>query len=211
MEPGTYTLLVQRLGYESVARRVSVAADATVEVAIRLVPIAVEEAYHLTFIFRGHITCSAGLIAVRLITVCGTTGTPVGNVTVDPNEKNEFRQNGTPALKTVVGEVVWVANAPFAAKALQLNLYQNWRCTPFCSSDHQYGSAGGPSPLVLRSSAPFAGLKQKPATISHFVAVAGSTSDPPFIILVFQQDFNFYSTHFFGAEAPEDFAARPDR
>lgn len=87
LDPGTYTAVAQKLGYESSAKKVQITAGQATEVVFQLVSLPAVEAYHNTFIFRGHITCGAGLIVVRLITVCGTTGTgtPAGNLTVDPN------------------------------------------------------------------------------------------------------------------------------
>lgn len=109
-----------------------------------------------------------------------------------------------------VGELVWTSSAPLAAKEFTLALYQNWRCTPFCSSDNNYGGTTGKSPVVHRAEGPFAGLKKGPATISHIVGLPGQSADPPFVILVVEQDYNIYSTHFFGDAAPENFSARPD-
>lgn len=210
LPPGTYTLFVQKLGYESAGRKVEIVAGQTLEISVPLVPVSLVVAYHQTLIFRGHISCGAGLIVVRLITVCGTTGSPAGNITVDPNHKDEFRQTGVPELQMIVGELVWSSTAALTAKEFTLGLYQNWRCTPFCSSDNNYGSATGKSPVVHRAEGPFAGLKKGPATISHIVGLPGQSAEPPFVIFVVQQDYWIYSTHFFGDPAPEAFTASPD-
>lgn len=213
LAPGTYTVVAQQLGYESAARKTEVAAGVVAEVVFALAPIPVVEAYHTVLIFKGYITCGAGLLVVRLVTVCGTTGyeTPVGtyNVTVDPNHKDEFKQEAHPGILMVVGELEWSSSAPLSAQEFTLALYQGWICTPFCSSDFNYGGETGGSPVVLRSE-DLDGVKDQPVTISHIVGVPGSSADPPFVIFIVQQAYTIYSSHFFGELAPEDYAARPD-
>lgn len=208
---GAHTLAIQKLGFESAAKRVDVAAGQTVELAIEVVAIQVVEPYQETFIFEGHITCAMGLVVVTIVTGCGETdtGTAVGNITVDPNEKAIFDQPGRPGLLNVVGEMVWTQAAAFAATELNLDLYRGWYCDPFCSVDEDYGNAAGPSPVVLVSE-DFDDIEDTPVTIQHVASVDSQSDDPPFVIIVLQQDFTLYSTHFFGEPAPEGFAARPD-
>lgn len=208
--PGDYTLAVQKLGFESAASRVQVEAGQTVERSITLAAIQVADPFHETLIFEGHMTCGMGLIVVTIVTGCGTTGTPVGNVTVDPNEKNIFDQVAQPGLLSVVGELVWTQAAAVAATELELDLYSGWTCTPFCSVDEDYGGTQGPSPVVLVVTDEFDDIEEEPITIQHVVSVDSQEDDPPFVIIVLQQDFTLYSTHFFGEPAPEGFAARPD-
>lgn len=214
VDPGEYTLIAQRLGYEAAAKKVRVIADETVDVQFQLVAIPVVEARHFTYIFKGYMTCGGGLIVVAF-TFCGnyTQPSPAGNITfpaLDPNHRVFFDQQGTPEHKTIIAEMVWKPGSAVSARSMQLHLWQNHRCTPVCNPEHRYGSGEGPSPVVVRSDGPFAGLKKGPATITHTVWTPFQTSDPPYIVLTIQQPFTLYSTHFFGQEAPEDFVARPD-
>lgn len=208
---GSYTLAVQKLGFESAAQKVEVQAGQTAELSVELAAIQVVEPYQETFIFDGHFTCQMGLIIVTIVTGCGTTdsGTALGNITVDPNEKNIFHQPGRPGLLTVVGEMVWTQAAAFAATELDLDLYRGWYCDPFCNVDEDYGNAEGPSPVVLVAE-DFDDIEDKTVNIQHVASVDSSSDDPPFVIIVLQQDFTLYSTHFFGEPAPDGFAARPD-
>lgn len=208
---GTHTLAVQKLGYESAAQKVEVDAGQTTDLSVQLAAIQVVEPFQETLIFDGYIACAMGLIVVTIVTGCGTTdsGTALGNITVDPNEKNIFHQPGRPGLLTVVGEMVWTQAAVFAATELNLDLYRGWYCDPFCSVDEDYGNAEGPSPVVLVSE-DFDDIEDKTVNIQHVASVDSSSDDPPFVIIVLQQDFTLYSTHFFGEPAPEGFAARPD-
>lgn len=56
--PGGYSLVAQRLGYESAARKVTVEAGQVLEVRFELVALPVEEAYHTTKIENGNVQCS---------------------------------------------------------------------------------------------------------------------------------------------------------
>jgi hypothetical protein len=206
---GSHTLAAQALGYDTASQRVTVEAGRTTETLLQLTPIVVVEPRHETLIFEGHITCGMGLIVTRIVTGCGTTGTPVGPVTVDPNEKNEFIQEATPEHMTIVAEVSWTPAAALAAREFDVDLYKGWVCTPFCSWDEHYGSQQGPSPVTLVAEGPFDGIDE-PSDVSHIVSVPSDEDDPPFVIIVIQQDFTLYSTHFFGLPAPDGFSARPD-
>lgn len=215
LAPGSYTLFAQRLGFESGAKRVDLEADAVASVHFQLQPLALVDAYHLTLVLRGYMACGGGLVIVAF-TFCGTytQPTPVGNVTLpplDPNHRVFFDQDGTPQHKSIVAELVWTPGAALAATAMQLQLWQNHRCYPVCDPEYDYGGAEGRSPVVLLSDGPFKGLKEGPATITHTVWTPFSTPDPPYVVLTVQQTFMLYSTHFFGLDAPEDFAARPDQ
>lgn len=214
LAPGEYNVFVAKLGYESGAKRVSAAPDAVTQVQFRLAALAVEETYFLTLIFKGHMTCGGGLVVVAF-TFCGnyTQPTPAGNVTLpalDPNHRVWFDQEGTPLHKTIIGEMEWQQTSGVSATAMQLYLWQNHRCAPVCDPEYEYGGAEGPSPVVLRSDAPFKGLKETNATLTHTVWTPFSSDAAPFVILTIQQPFTLFSTHFFGAEAPDDFSARPD-
>lgn len=55
LAPGTYSLVAQRLGYESMARKVEVKAGEITEVTATLVPLAIVEPYTETLIFNGYI------------------------------------------------------------------------------------------------------------------------------------------------------------
>ncbi len=209
---GLYTVAAQQLGFSSATRRVDLAAGDTVDVAFQLTPITIIDAYHETYIFEGFITCGAGLIQVRLITVCGRTGTgtPAGDVNVDPNHKDEYKHPVQPGIVGLVGELVWTSTAPLSAKEFTLDLYKGWICVPFCEWDEEYGGETGASPVVTRIDEPLEGIDKPDTEVSFVVGVPGQSDEPPFVIFIIQQEYTIYSTHFYGEAPPEDFVARPD-
>lgn len=72
--PGGYSLVAQKLGYESSARKITVEAGTIAEAHLQLLALPVEEAYHATKIENGNVQCSVR--AYPGVPTGGTGGLP---------------------------------------------------------------------------------------------------------------------------------------
>src|SRR5688572_12151126 len=101
--PGTYTVAVQRLGFESGARAVDVGAGQVVELNFQLEPIGANGIpYHLTIIGEGYFACGAYLILV-------TWGNLDACVWDDHKPRYEFEVPKT-GIMGIMQEVAWNRN-----------------------------------------------------------------------------------------------------
>lgn len=57
LEPGEYSVVVERKGYESATRQVRVGAEGVTELIVQIAPIGRDVPYHETLIFNGHLLC----------------------------------------------------------------------------------------------------------------------------------------------------------
>lgn len=188
--PGSYSVIVRRLGYESLGRKVHVEAGkiASVQFVLRAVPVV--DAYHETFPFEGFI----GL---------GAAGPVVTARDLAPGDQTEFRVNvSAPAdLQTIVEALRWQSGAPFTARRLLVYTYLD-------DASPAHNHRGGPSPLVVRLD----DARPKQAIQGYvFVDFTKLTGDDPtaWVVVAFQQRFSMLVTLFFGLPAPENYSGWP--
>ena len=71
LEPGAYTLVVGRLGFESTGKKVEVVAGSAVTVSMLIVPLPVAQPRHFTYRFSGYIDCAFAVVRTTLSAGCG--------------------------------------------------------------------------------------------------------------------------------------------
>ncbi len=197
--PGTYTLVASKLGYESVAKKIEIAEGTISQHGIQLLPIAVVEPYHETFVHRGRVACGLGGVSpCAVFLLFSLTGQP------DPSGNAQginwtYDEDAYP--NTVIVEVVWQPTATATGQALTYGLF-----TSLDGLERSYIDQGNKgSPIYVRASEEE--LRK---------AYADYASDFNFILYpdsegaTFQQDFNLYRTDFYNGEAPDNWTFVPD-
>lgn len=221
LEPGPYTVLAARFGYEPGQQSVTVAAgELTRNIDFRLEPIPVTDPRLKTEIFDGLITCSvgtAGLISEE----CGTgLGTPVGTFGGNPNNKIDWNFNITndvyEDLNAVFIELDWEPQTA-AAQQLGLHVAHGFVCTPGCDDDRKYCDVFanyGPPVQTCTVAADNLGIGEIEdgdelewsMTARAWAAPSGLTEAPN---IVLEQKFTMYRTYFWDMDVPEGFTAVP--
>jgi hypothetical protein len=199
LAPGKYNLAVQKLGYESTAKVVSVAAGEVAEVQISLTPVPVyDEPYHQLLIGEGYFACGAYLIVT-------TWGNLHGCVWDDHKPRYNFEapQDG---LFGIMQELEWERNTGVTAEELVLYMQYKAVCDPFCDAEKTYTSEQGPSPIRLytddfeEEAKDFA---EDPIPLSSVTFPGGRGPDPGDAdpgtgpVVVFQQRMTHYITLFY--------------
>ncbi|MBI2077829.1 MAG: carboxypeptidase regulatory-like domain-containing protein [Euryarchaeota archaeon] len=99
LQPGTYTLVAGRLGFESAGKKVDVIPGTALTVSILLAPIPVAQARHQTYPFSGYIDCAFAIVRTTLSAGCGQ-GTTV-------NTQNIFKSGWPADFSALVFEAEW--------------------------------------------------------------------------------------------------------
>lgn len=202
-EPGTYTVDVQKLGFESQSKRADVTADQRASVDFSLNSIRVVEAYHETLIYEGFMSCGGGLVIVAFTSGCN-----------DANHQVFFDTNVTTDVQTIIGEMVWEQTSTLSAEQLRMTMGIDEDCSDFCEYGEQYGDVQSTSPLYLRADASFSGItdneEEELIPVRQRVWTPFSSDGTVPVILVVQQPFQVHTTLFYGEEAEDGFSALPD-
>lgn len=199
IDPGSYTVVAQKLGYESAGRKVTVLAGEVVEVQLTLSPILVAEPYHEMWIDDGYIHLSVWTWVVGV------------NPTIILDDKRSFTHNVSVGLAAVVGELRWDASAPGTARYLFLT--ENVAANKFRNSTQ------GRSPVItrvdeidLKKAAKLNvtwGLAFPCPTLST-ACVEIWTGDPVSVFQVaFEQRVKIHTTAFYYQPAPSDYTGLP--
>lgn len=106
LPPASYTVFVQKLGYDSQARRADVLAGEVAAVKFTLKPIPINEARQEAWIDNGYIHLSVWTWVVGV------------NPTVGLDDVRSFRHNVTPGLVALVSSMTWDSSAPGTARYL---------------------------------------------------------------------------------------------
>jgi hypothetical protein len=96
LEPGTYNVAANKLGYEAAVARAEVLAGGVTDVHLMLAILPIEEPYTETIIHRGKIEHGLGLIRTATCANCGTAAT-----------RYEFKDKVPLTFKGMVIEVEW--------------------------------------------------------------------------------------------------------
>lgn len=75
LPPGTYSLVVAKLGFASSGKKVDVVAGSALSVPLVIVPLPVATPRHLTYPFAGYIDCAFAVVRTTLAAGCGQGGT----------------------------------------------------------------------------------------------------------------------------------------
>lgn len=213
VEPGEYTLVAQKLGFESQATKVAVEPGQTVRKDLILTELRVVESYHYTEPYTGVLTCSFTTPAwtspcdypytavYYTLQGLGVNGSNYG-LPAEPLA-NEWRyfltvQNGTTGI---VSELAW---EPVSAASEQMMLYVS--CDEFDPVIDDCGAWGdleaGPSPVIIYDWN-FPKNEEDPTFMTRVYLPWG---DPQVAV---DQKFDVYHTMFYGADVPDDFTALP--
>ncbi len=201
LEPGEYTVAAQRLGYQSMAAKVTLGAGEDATKALELDPVEVAASFFETIPYVGHLGCGAGVIVTTM----------TWNCVVSSNHRVTWDTEVRGDVETILGELVWERSSSFSAQAFNLVAGFDETCNP-CSFAHGYGSETGPSPVILRVDASFGGLEEPDETyeVRHRIWVPGQSGEPTMVVVVLEQPVELWVTAFYGEPMDDGFTAIPD-
>lgn len=204
LEPGSYTVAVQRLGYESVAKKVTLEPDAEQTVSVELRSVVVAATFFESFPYVGHLGCGAGVVVT----------TVTWNCVVSSNHQVTWDTEVRGDVMTILGELVWERSSSFSAQAFNLVAGMDETCNP-CSFEHGYGGQTGPSPVILRVDGDDGGLdgmEDPKATyeVRHRIWVPGDSGEATMVVIVLEQPVELWVTTFYGEPMAAGFTAIPD-
>lgn len=220
---GSYQLFVAALGYDSVARRVDVAAGEVTEVTVQLSAIPVAEPYRELFIFRGFFGCSWYVVIAR--GPCFFPGPDV-NPYVFPQQNRAFFYNIWPNWRTTYGELYWQQTSLATGTTLTMTLSYANRTTShwwssvesrppliqYCERDAEdwIGCNGGNQlPSAEPQEIPEEGIYIRQFVNTGSAEVAGNRV--PFFGMAFQQPIELYTSNFYWEPMPEGYSAIEDQ
>lgn len=147
LSAGSHKLIVQKLGYESVARTIEVALGEVTQVELTLAAVQVgQEPYVVPMVFEGIIQCSTN--PYYPVNVCdGVTGEDTSLFFLEIDESQA-------EWEEAVIELVWTPTTAATGQALEIDVCDVQNTTTaqaYCSdSEHYWEFEGGESPLVMR-------------------------------------------------------------
>ena len=223
LTPGEYTLFAAALGYESVGKRVTVAAGAATPVALTLAPIPITEPYYEIQQAMGMLACAVDIQPVVGVAACGA---PVINTTLSDRFLIVW-QLGYPTedWDGLVVETHWTSN-----QILSQGLSPIWEITG-CPNDNDvtFDEGGGRSPVifyvneeniteVIDNAAEGKGCASSDENcnaddclvVSRMFSEAETTQQAADVGLTWQQTYENFFTSFFHSSYPEGFTAKQD-
>lgn len=209
--PGTYRLFVQKLGFESAAKSVSVSAGDETRLDITLDPLPVEEPHHETFQQAGKVDWG-----VRVETPVSSRGYAGGDQSWDYDTSDR-----TDAMDSMIIEDEWQGTQALAA-GMRLRVEVDGESN---NLDFTFCVLEGPSPLVC-----YVGTDQEADNITKIIdndhsdcpgddtchiqwrgfTATGNTGQAVDLGAMLDQEFTVYTTHFYRQHMPPGFSARPD-
>lgn len=126
IEPGSYRLIGERLGYEDAASAVKVAADEVAEVSLTLVPVAVaQDPYHDSVVSTAYVKADYVLVSWAIWEVAHQNVSAYNQQFCDPCHFTIFLE---PSPVQVLVETVWEkpVGAPGVNDEVWLAYYRNW-------------------------------------------------------------------------------------
>lgn len=204
LAPGTYNVAVQKLGYETAGRAVTLAEGEQLELNFVLAPIPVlGEARHFTIIGEGYFACGADTPVVTW-----------GNLHAcvwDNHKPNISFEAPKPDLFGIMQEVVWQQSSGLTSQRLSVSLVYGHVCNPFCSQAANFGSEVGPSPVRMYTEFDDKDKDRVPLDPMPLKSVTFPNRDDQPFVIVFQQRMTHYITLFWANHGDlETFTAIPD-
>jgi hypothetical protein len=202
LEPGKHQVLVQKLGYESGGRPVTLAAGEVAEIQITLTPIAVAEPRTEFLIGEGYFSCGAYLV----VTSWGNLHACVW----DEHKPRYSFEVGLTDFRGVMQEVVWTQSTALTSESLAVRLqYGSPVCDPFCAESNMYADVTGTSPVRVYSDleGDLDDFDEDPVPLSSLTFPDGDETP----VIVFQQRMTHYITIFYGEHGDLDaYSGIPD-
>jgi hypothetical protein len=196
VEPGKHELVVQKLGYESAAKVVTVEADQMAQVQVTLMPIAVAEPRTEYLIGEGYFACGAYILGVL-------TWGNLHACVWDNHQPRYVFEADRDELMGVMQEIVWEQTSALTAEKLITSLQYKPVCDPFCEAEESWEGKNDPSPvrsyIELDKWAPKA--EEDPIPLASMTFPGG---DGPELVIVFQQRITHYITIFYGVHGDLD-------
>lgn len=229
LDPGTYTLFAQKLGYESKGKSVQVAAGEATTIDIELVELAITDPYTTQVIQSGLFGCGASwrpAVFFSGIAACGVLSLFLNLTQYDQFLLDWEIRDDIVGWNGSAFEMHWESNQ-IAGKGL-------WMLWEVCANDREtrFASVNGESPLRVHvNSSVVHGVihngtynddacgaaddrcnDDECAFISRVFSMPQTLgeSSPADIGVTFQQRFEQIHTAFFYEPGPEDFTAIPD-
>lgn len=229
VEPGTYTLFVQKLGYESQGKQVQVVAGQATQFELALVALAVKEPYTTQVIQSGLFGCGASwrpAVVYSGIAACGVLSLFFNLTQYDQFLLEWEIRDDIVGWNGSAFEMHWESNQ-IAGKGL-------WMLWEVCANDGEtrFASVNGQSPLRANvNSSVVHGVihngtynddacgsaddrcnEDECAFISRVFSMPQTLGEsyPADVGMTFQQRFEQIHTAFFYEPGPDDFTAIPD-
>lgn len=203
LAPGGYVVQVNRLGYDSVSKRIDVAAEETIPVQVILAPIVLKAIYVDVVQLNMFMGCGGGLLLTSFTGGCAWTSTDVAE-----------DHNVTRDVVSVVGELIWQQTAVLSSTRMTLTVGHNESrdAAGFTGFDHDYAEATGPSPVRVQKDAKFKGITDAESDEGLFMRfrVWTPSSADSLPLLVLEQPLTVWSSMFYGEPATEEYSALPD-
>lgn len=220
LPPATYDVAVQKLGFDSLTRRVEVPpnGEARLVVELRPVPLQGEARFERRGPFEGYFSCS---VAAAILTGACLPVDVLGEDKYDFLFKFKKGQN----VSHIVGEMKWSQGS--AATSQQLALFFSYEGA---GGDHWWCLGQGPSPISWTYSMeegclepPYCGVGSSqspgaPPKAGQNLLVEAltpfsceSVNNPHAVELALQQKFTIYVTLFENMEPPEGYTAFADQ
>lgn len=210
--PGPHTVYASALGYGSAGKKVEVVSGDAVTVSFLLEQLAIEEGYVAIDQNEGHICLQLG--------IAHPTGASPG---VYINFGNVMCPNAglifigfevEPGIEALVTEMVWQPTSGATSRELRVENWQGGARSGAFTFDHRYGSAAGPSPVVVRyglaEGEAFEGVTNETATVDNAIIVPPDPSRPGGVNVVFDQRTTIYNSMFYGMKPDETYSSLPD-
>lgn len=209
LEPGTYGIAAQKLGYDSAAKRVNVVAGEVTEVNIELTAVAIVDPFVDVQTWTGYIECQVGTAAVLANCL------PIQNIINQNNLPNPTNTEqigfffvAEPRNETVGGlyEMIWQKSTAYTAEELSLGV-----------EPENTGLGGGyereQGPSVLRveitDNEPYVSVDPSdPDNDEVQVRVFAAGTNPPTAVV--DQRFDVWSSVFYHAHPGEAYTALGD-
>lgn len=196
LEPGPYSLIVSRLGYESEARSVEAIAGEVVDVRVELKVLVLKaEPYFVMTPYEGIVQCAFNpYYSVQ----------PCGTVAAEDTDQFLFVTEPTMPLEELVLELVWTPSTPGTAETMELDFcdaHPDRQADVLCLQNNFYEYQTSGSPNVMR----LGGIPID--TYNEWLVGAGSGfMETTFSV---QQRFTIYVTMCFIEECAETYSAVP--
>lgn len=205
LAPSVYTLLIARIGYESVAVVATVGSNAVTRVVTTLAELTVVRPYVVPYEWGGRIGCAA--VGVNVANMFTTFLVPCAGI--DPNTKNSWIFDVGETAETLVVTIAWTSTH-LVGNEMQVFVEP---CTDPNSFDcpDKYAVAIGESPVVARIERDaFVGATFGEGVTPVRIRVAPGSTDPTMPSIVLEQAFTVYVNIFHHEPAPPGFTGVPD-
>jgi hypothetical protein len=210
---GEFRLAAQKLGYQSVARKVLVKEGEATPVGLVMNAIAVAVSYHATSIISGNMGCIVTVIVPAMDPgytsyACGDTA--AGN-NLNANNKIYLAWSIGAGATMHVAEMFWKPQSSMSDQ-LRFQIGTHFSCSgPVCTIDAGYATKGGPPPVAHRLDK--AAIKVYGNSPSHVEGrfTGGPVTPTSPVRVIIDQKFDVYLSDWFGEDAPENWTATPPK